>query len=48
MNVIPNGVHLSQERSINLQWYNLSGRQLSSPSTQKGVYFKEGKKVLVK
>ena len=29
-------------------WYDLSGRQLTTPPTQKGVYIREGRKVLVK
>jgi len=48
INVIPNSVHLPRERSINSQWYNLSGHQLSSPPTRKGVYIRGGKKVLIK
>ena len=31
-----------------LNWYDLSGRHLTTPPTQKGVYIREGRKVLVK
>jgi hypothetical protein len=34
--------------SSSANWTDLSGRQLSSPPTRKGVYIKDGRKVLVK
>jgi len=34
--------------SVNCQWYDLSGRRLPSLPTQKGIYIKDGRKVMIK
>ena len=36
------------DNSVNRKYFDLSGRQLSTLPTQKGVYIREGRKVLVK
>ena len=38
---------IENRQSINSKWYDLSGRQLSAPPA-KGIYIREGKKVVVK
>ena len=35
-------------QSIHPQWFSLSGRPLTTPPTRKGIYIKDGKKVMVK
>jgi hypothetical protein len=40
-------IHNSHPSSLN-HWYTLSGRQLSTPPTRKGIYIHEGRKVIIK
>ena len=53
----PAGIHYStpslsnkseDSKSVNSKWYTLSGRRLPSLPTRKGIYIKDGRKVLIK
>ena len=39
---------IDKGQMINDKWYDLSGRRLSTQPTAKGVYIRNGKKVVIK
>lgn len=46
--VVVDGITLPSKESTNSQFLDFSGRRLTTPPTQKGIYIRDGKKVLIK
>ena len=44
----PMGIAFPSEKSVNSKFLDLSGRRLPSLPTQKGIYIKDGRKVMIK